>query len=65
MIQQNMNRWLRFLILWNYGWTPRRTTYLGSPVVQWCGSGSLVWVGEKAAMRLLTVQVLDDFNRCR
>lgn len=58
-----LSHWFRVIILRGYGWQPRTTNRLGKPLLQWRDPRSNVWVFEKAAMKLLTVQVMDEYQR--
>lgn len=63
MTKQFLRRGFRKVLLWGYGWKPRKTIYLGEPVTQWRDPMSYVWVSEKAAMKLLRVNVMDEYDR--
>lgn len=62
-IKQFFIKYTRSIMLLGYGWKRRRTIYLGKPAVQWRDPMSFVWVSENAAMKLLTVQVMDEYHR--
>lgn len=62
-IKQRLINFFRISLLRGYGWKRRRTLYFGESSIQWRDPMSFVWVSEKAAMKLLTVQVMDEFQR--
>lgn len=60
-IELVFNHWFRTIILRGYGWQPRTIYYSGKPIFQWRNPASHVWVNEKAALKLLEVQVMDEY----
>lgn len=58
-----LNHVIRVIILRSYSWKSRKIIYLGKPAIQWRDPSTNVWVCERAAMRLLTVQVTDSYQR--
>lgn len=62
-VKHSLIHFSKMFLLWGYGWKPKKTIYFGKPSVQWRDPLSFVWVSEKAAMKLLTVQVMDEYNR--
>ncbi len=52
----------RMVILRGYGWKCRKTNKFRNSAIQYRDPNTFVWVSEKAAMRLLMVQVMDEFQ---
>lgn len=59
---QYLSKKLHSFTLWGYGWKRRRTIVLSSPVEQWQDPMTGLWYGEKVALRLLRVNVLDYYR---
>lgn len=51
------------VLLWGYGWKRRKTIRLSQPTTQWQDPFTGLWYGEKAAVRLLKVQVMDEYRQ--
>ena len=62
-IQTSARRLLKAIALWGYGWKRRKLKGSASYRIEWQDPASGQWYGEKAALKLLKVQALAEFER--
>ncbi len=62
-IERKFDHFFKATMLWGHGWKRRRWMSQRVPVIQWQDPLTGLWYGKKTALKLLRVQLLDEF-RC-
>ena len=63
VIDDNLRRVYKMVVLWGYGWKRRKKIFNKVPVTQWCDPQTGLWYKQKTAIKLLKVQAMDQLKR--
>ena len=63
VIDDNLRRVSKMIVLWGYGWKRRKWMSNSVFITQWRDPHTGIWYKQKAAIKLLKIQAMDQLKR--